>query len=178
MCNPIAIPIAIAAVGAGLKAAGDISGADSEKKAAEAEKAWAEKQAADAEYRGGLAAGEAVMEGSEVQGAQRVAMAAAGIDLESDFARNLQVEAGRRAGLNAATIRANAAREAWGFRAQAATADFNRRLAKRKAMMSFWLPGINMGAQAAGAYYQNRSGAGAEQAPPSSSYNSTGAPFA
>lgn len=82
--------------------------------------ALAEMQADDAERRGGLAALRHQGETRTLIGAQRAAGAASGVDLSSGSIADLQAEAAFLGELDALTIRNNAAREAWGYRAEAA----------------------------------------------------------
>lgn len=79
----------------------------------------AEAQAADALARGGVAAG---IRGRQVRsevGSARAAMAASGIQLDTGSALDVQADIDALGALDVATIRNNAAREAWGYRTQA-----------------------------------------------------------
>lgn len=78
-----------------------------------------ELQAEDATARGDREAGAARRVGKQVRGAQRAALAAQGVDVNSGSAADVQDETTQLAEADAQTIRANAWREAWGFRAQA-----------------------------------------------------------
>lgn len=79
----------------------------------------AELQATDAERRGLLAAQKARSEGRQVQGAQRAALAAQGVDVASGSALDVQTDTAYQAELDAQTIQSNAWREAYGLRTQA-----------------------------------------------------------
>lgn len=52
-------------------------------------------------------------------GSQRAAFAASGVDVNSGDAAQVQVDTAQMGELDALTIRANAAREAWGYKVQA-----------------------------------------------------------
>lgn len=88
-----------------------------------------ELQAEDALARGDREAGAARKAGKQVRGAQRAALAAQGIEVDSGTAATVQDETTAMAEEDARTIRTNAWREAWGFRAQAAGARGEGRMA-------------------------------------------------
>lgn len=103
-----------------------MGGLDPEKDLYEAEKEAhnrnaenAEFAAVDAEARGGIEASKARAAGGEVVGAQRVALAANGVELQSGSALELLVDTRGQSELDAQTLKNNAKREAWGFRTQA-----------------------------------------------------------
>ncbi len=82
---------------------------------------YSELQAKDAERRGTLAANRKRLEGRQVQGAQRAALAAQGLDVNSGTAAIVQGETQTLSELDAITIKNNAFREAWGHRVSAIT---------------------------------------------------------
>ena len=81
----------------------------------------AEGQAEDAIKRGNIAALEKTQETRRAIGAQRAALAAGGVDVNSDIGLNLQAETEAIGASDAQKIRANAWREAWGYKADAVT---------------------------------------------------------
>jgi len=68
---------------------------------------------------GDRAAGVARRKGSAIEGAQKLAAAAQGIDINAGSALDLQLETQQMSEIDVNTIKNNAWREAWGYRAQA-----------------------------------------------------------
>lgn len=79
----------------------------------------ADYQAADSEVRGGVEVGRVRRAGAEAVSAQRVALGASGVDMQSGSALDMLADTRALNEVDAQTARANAARESWGFRAQA-----------------------------------------------------------
>lgn len=79
----------------------------------------AEMQAADAIQRGESSANIRALEGRQEMGATRASLAAQGLDLGFGSAVDVQVDEAKLSALDVATIRNNAAREAWGYTVQA-----------------------------------------------------------
>lgn len=82
----------------------------------------AEAQARDAIERGKTKEGRFRRDVSQLKGSQRARLAAQGIDISSGSAGYLQADTAVIGEVDALTIRNNAAREAWGFKVQAADA--------------------------------------------------------
>lgn len=82
----------------------------------------AEMQARDAELRGQEAEARHRKDVSRLTGSQRAALAGQGVDVNDlgGSAMDIQTDTAYLGELDALTIRNNAAREAWGFRSQAA----------------------------------------------------------
>lgn len=76
-------------------------------------------QADDAVVRGDEAANRALLKSGQLKGSQRAAFAANGVDLGGDSAQRVLTDTDYLASVDAATLRDNAAREAWGYRQQA-----------------------------------------------------------
>jgi hypothetical protein len=91
---------------------------------AEVNAMYADLQGKDAIRRGDAAATAIRKRGKQVIGAQRAALAAQGVVLDSGSALELQEETAELSAIDALTVKNNAWREAWGFKAetQAATA--------------------------------------------------------
>lgn len=79
----------------------------------------ADMQAADAIRRGDKEASQVKARGKKMIGSQRAALAAQGIDVNSGSAADIQEETDVFSTEDAMTVRSNAWREAFGFRAQA-----------------------------------------------------------
>lgn len=111
----------IASIGStllGAKSAADQ--AATSKQVAKNNAALSEYAARDAERRGEEAAQEALRKGAAVKSAQRVTMAAHGLDLSYGTAADLQEQTDFFAGQDATTARENASKEAWSRRQQGA----------------------------------------------------------
>lgn len=75
--------------------------------------------AQDAVRRGEDAANTVKLRGAQVKGQQRAAMAANNIDLSVGSAQNILNDTDYISAVDASTLQANAAREAWGYKQQA-----------------------------------------------------------
>lgn len=93
---------------------------------------FAERQAQDAEQRGEIDAGRMRRKTEQVIGAQRTSLAAQGVDVNRGSALDVQADAAYLGELDALTIKNNAAKEAWGFRVQAADYKNRGKIAKRE----------------------------------------------
>lgn len=81
--------------------------------------ALADVQATDALARGDEAAGRSRLGTTQLLGGQRAALGASGVVINDGSAAQVQAEARFYGALDEITIRNNARREAWGFKAQA-----------------------------------------------------------
>lgn len=111
--------------GIGLMGAGDQAKAQREqaqyqKTIAEGNAKVAGIQADDAILQGEKAARQVESTGSKVQGDQRAAFAAQGIEADSGTAADVQTDTQKFSALDALTVRNNAKKAAWGYRVQGA----------------------------------------------------------
>ncbi len=90
-----------------------------QKQQADANARLAMIRADDASRAGDLKAGAARRKGSAILGAQRVAAAAQGVDINSGSAADLQLETDQMSEIDVNQIKNNAWREAWGYQVQA-----------------------------------------------------------
>lgn len=95
---------------------------------AEANQGLADKAAADSMLQGNLQASQILQKGTQVAGAQKVGYVASGVDPSSGTALDAAGQTGYLSELDAKTAENNAAREAWGFKAQ--SAKFQRQIAE------------------------------------------------
>ena len=93
----------------------------------------AQQQSADAIRRGQSAEGNARLRAAQTMGAQRARLAANGVALDEGSALNLLQDTEYMSGVDALTIRDNAAREAWGFQVQGQNATNNAQLLATRA---------------------------------------------
>jgi len=126
------------AVGAGLSATAKREEAKASNKAAEYNAQISERnaeiaelQAVDAEKRGVIAESQHRLRMARLVGSQRVSAAGSGVVVDEGSPLEILQDADRFGELDALTIRANAAREAWGFRTQ--VGDFTSRAALARA---------------------------------------------
>lgn len=123
MCEPLTIAavsgIGLGAVGSGISAYGSYKEGQEAGAAADQNARLVRLQARDVMQRGQAEAGAARMEGTKVIAEQKTAIAAAGVDPSVGSAADLAGASRANSELDAATIRNNAAREAWGLQAQA-----------------------------------------------------------
>lgn len=135
MCEPVTLSIMAASAGVGAFSA--FEGAKAERSQAEFQAAvgennatMADNSANDAILRGSEEANRARREGRKVAGTQRAVLAGNGVDVKTGVAAALQDETGYFAEADATTIRNNAARAAWGFRAEAQDYRSNAQMAR------------------------------------------------
>ena len=118
--------------------------------------AIADLQATDAVDRGNESASNLKRQAKGLQGSQKAAAAAQGIDASSGSAAELQNDTEKLSTLDALTIRNNAAREAFGYKAQAlgfrTQADFDQKAARSSASNTILTSGANALSTAGGAY--------------------------
>jgi hypothetical protein len=119
---------------------------------------YAELQAKDAIERGEKDAQAIKRRGKQIIGSQRAALAAQGVEVDSGTALELQEETSELSQVDALTVRNNAWREAWGYRAEAQAATSAGQLAsitaKANARNTLVTGGINA-ANTAGAGFAN-----------------------
>lgn len=142
MCAPLAaVPAIIAGISAATTVAGTVVSANAQASAGEAQAKGsefqarqdarnaelAERAATETEARGGREANQVRAAGRRMQGAQRVAYATSGVDVSSGSALDALADTAMMAELDAQTVKANAAREARGYRAQGS--QFNQQAA-------------------------------------------------
>jgi hypothetical protein len=163
--------------------AGSITQASSMRMQAKYDQQQAESQARlneikanEAERIGEKEAAQVKRKARQVQGAQRAAMAAQGLDVASGSALELQEETARYGDEDMMTVKNNAYRQAWGYRVEAeqmrAQARFNRKMAKYNSISTLLTGGMQaaaygMSAKTGGG---DASGGGASGANESNSY--------
>jgi hypothetical protein len=103
--------------------------ADYEKSVADSNAIMAEIQARDIITRGNKEAEKLKQKGKEIVGAQRTALAAQGIDIESGSALDVQLDTASQIAGDIVTIRNNAWLEAWGLRYQSTQYSFQGQMA-------------------------------------------------
>lgn len=123
MCGPVAIVAAVAA--SALTAYGQIQAGQAAKQAGDYNSAVARnneiianRQAEDATKRGDIAADEQRRKTARIGGAQKAAIGAAGVALDSGTALDIFGDTAAFGELDALTIKSNATREAYGYQAQ------------------------------------------------------------
>ena len=138
--------------GAGLNAYGQVQQGRAEQKAANMQADLLEMQARDAIERGEFEAAKRRRGTKRLLGGQRALMAAQGLDLSVGTPADLQTETETIGALDALMIKTNAAREAWGFRGQAAMTRYEGRIRRRAANLQAFNTMLGGGASAAQTY--------------------------
>lgn len=113
----------------------------------------AEYAAQDAERRGEDAAVAAGRRASQVRGAQRAALGARGLDLESGTAAEIQDQTDFFGQTDVATARNNGRREAWSDRAQGAAARFSGDSAQQQSQLAAASTILGSAGKVAGSWY-------------------------
>jgi hypothetical protein len=123
MCEPTTIALA---AGAGVSLVGAASSASAQSKEAAYNAKLAEQNqqrvelaAADARDRGEREVGLRQLQAGQLRGKQRLALAASGVDIQSGTALDVMEDSAASAAVDSATLRNNAAREAYGYKTQA-----------------------------------------------------------
>ncbi|MFW6369337.1 MAG: hypothetical protein ACOC0J_02010 [Myxococcota bacterium] len=150
------IASAVQGIGAGMSAAGQMRRAEEEHYLAQQQVRFLRMQAGHARETGAWQEGQQRMQAGRLAAAQRVALSNSGVDPSTGTAAALQRETAVLSDLDAAMIRTNAARQAWGLGMQAdidsQAADLRRRAQRQQAGMTF-LGGLT---DAGMTYYQYR----------------------
>lgn len=132
MCVPLAT-VAVASMVAGtlVSAYGQVQAGNAAAAAAKEQARGLSRAATDAEARGDLAAGQTGQQYQQLIGSQRAQMAASGLDIQSGSPLEVLLGTAAVGEQDVQTIRNNAAREAWGYRAERANVLAAGRQAKR-----------------------------------------------
>jgi len=120
---------ALLAGGAYLGARAQYSAGKANQQIAEGNARLSEEQAADAFARGEEDVRRLEVKSRGLIGSQRARLAAQGLDIESGSALDIQADTAYMTEMDKMTIRTNAAREAWGYKAQAANYRFGGKVA-------------------------------------------------
>ena len=105
-------------VASAVQGAGQIYGAVAERKAGAANRRFADRQARDVVEAGEFEATRYEQEVSQLLGSQRAIFGASMVDVNQGSAKSLRAQTERIGAEDAAQIRLNAARQAWGIRTQ------------------------------------------------------------
>jgi hypothetical protein len=126
MCDPMSASLAVQGAGGVLGAAGAYNKSKADKAAYEYESKVtdnnaliADWQASDATTRGQVSEGRSRMKTAQLKGTQASSLAARGLDISEGSALNILQDTAYMGDLDAAVIKDNAAREAWGYRTDA-----------------------------------------------------------
>lgn len=119
MCEPIWIATALTAASAYKASANAKDMAQYRSEVAANNASVADQQAADAKARGDVAAAETRRKYAALMGTQRAALAARGLDITDGSANATLQDTAYFGATDEITVRANAAREAWGYKVRA-----------------------------------------------------------
>ena len=171
MCEATLI---MSGIGLGMQAVGGASAASGQRREADFQAGQLEREAsltdsarADVLRRGGQAAGQARMDGSQVIAAQRAIAGASGVAVDSGSVLDLMADSRLMSEFDAQTLENNAAREAWGLEVesqrQRQQAGFVRRTGKAQEASTLLTTGGRVAEGAVGAvgrYQTQRIGRG------------------
>ncbi len=129
MCDAVSVGLGLNLLGAGTQALGQFEEGQYRQKLGKVNAQLAEEAAGDATIRGQQQAGQARMEASADIGEMRAAYGASGVDGSVGSPINAMADVRLVSETDAAIIRNNAAREAWGYRVEATRATEEGRLA-------------------------------------------------
>lgn len=169
MCNPMFLMAAATAT----KGIGDYSAAMNNAKAMKANAAELERAAADTAVRGGIETMRVKQQGEALQGQQKAAMAANGLDFSSGTGADISAKASADTQFDAMTVQSNAMREAYGLNVQAIQQRYQAKAAKRQAQIGLAGSLLGSGSQAWGGF--KGGGGGSPAASPKSSFIDGGA---
>lgn len=122
MCLPAlgAIPMILMQVAStAMTIIGQVANAQSQKAAADANAQTARMQARDAERRGSIAEGQQRMKTNLIVAAQHAQQGSSGLVADEGTGADVLAQSAEYGARDAATLRVNAQREAWGYRRQA-----------------------------------------------------------
>lgn len=152
MCNPAIIPYAIALIGAGVSAHGQIEQGKAEKRIAKSNAQLSEQAAVDASRRGAIDEEAHRAKVRALLGAQRATYGANNVVSSSGSPLGLLAETAQVGEFDALTIRNNAARETFGFRTDRQSALARARAASRGSRTGALGTALTAGAQAYGSW--------------------------
>jgi hypothetical protein len=154
MCEPVTIAV-IAGAAVAASSYAQYQKGEAEAKAAQMQANSERAASADSLQRGAAAAGRARTEGSQLVGENKVALAAAGVDVQEGSAAAGLADTRSQSELDVGTIRTNAAREAWGHDVQAGQLDYAAKNARYQGRLGAAATFIGGAAQVGGGYYTN-----------------------
>lgn len=150
MCDPATIAVTAMVVGGGLQAYGQVQAGQDEARIEAQNARNADQAAIDAERRGDIEEQAHRDKVRAMLGTQRATFAANNVDSNTGSALGVLTDTVRFGELDALTIRNNAAREAWGYRTEAASARARGHAAKRAGNLGGFGTALTSGAQAYG----------------------------
>jgi hypothetical protein len=127
------LSMAAGVIGTGMQVLGGMQQARYQAAVARNNQIIAERQAQDALRRGDIAEDQQRQKTGLILGAQRAGMAGQGTALDEGSPLDIQGDTAMAGEMDALTIRSNAEREAWGYRAQAANFAAQERLEQNRA---------------------------------------------
>lgn len=141
-------------IGGATQAYGQVQAGRSSARTAEFNAQMEELRARDAERRGDEAANRHRLQVTRMISSQRAALAAQGVDVEAGSALDVQIDTAALGELDALTIRNNAMREAFGYRAQAIDSRRRGRLARAEGVSGAANTILTTGIESYGFYRQ------------------------
>lgn len=152
MCDPVSATIALTAAAGGTQALGQYQQSKAESNMLKQNARLADQQARDARAMGAIQEERVRRQVRQAAGAQRAALGANGVDIGSGTALDLQADTAGQGEQDAYLTRANALREAWGFKVQANNYRNQAMLTRKAGKMAAAGTLLGSGAQAFGTY--------------------------
>lgn len=152
MCEPVTIAATAALVAGGVSAYGQYQSGQYQKAVGETNAKMAEQQARDAAEIGGIEEERYRAQLRAIQAKQRAAFAGNGVDFTTGTPLGVLAETARTGETDAQNIRANALRQAWGYKVEALNRRAEGRLASMRGKYGAASTLLTSGAQAYGTY--------------------------
>lgn len=154
MCSPTAIPVVVSLIGTGVAAYGQHQAASFQEDIANRNAQQADLAAKDAVARGEVAVENQRNRVRGIMGSQAAAIGASGVQGGTGTTGDVLTQTATLGELDAQTIRANAYREAWGYKAQGANFNLQGQLAGMEGQSAVTGSLITGAARAYGIYAQ------------------------
>ncbi len=156
MCDPLTASVALTLASGGVEAIGQYQAGVYNERIADRNAQMQEAAAAHALARGGVAASNLNAQVTRTLGAQRNRLAASGVEVGEGTPLDLLVGSAQVGALDVATLEANAEREAYQYRANAAIARAQGDSARRQGTYGAVGTILTTGAQAGSSWYNGR----------------------
>lgn len=153
MCNPAAVQVGVMIAGTLFAADAQSKQAKYQEKVAENNAITQENMAKDAEARGRIEEANHRLKVAQMKSSQRAALGASGAEVNTGSAALLQQDTMEMGELDALTIRSNAQREAWGYRAGASNSRAQGQLDRMRGKSNAMGTLLTGGSQVAGQWY-------------------------
>lgn len=157
MCEPVTILATAAALGTAMTAYGQYQQGQFSKEVGNYNAAVLDQKTEEAKKIGSINEARSRAQTAEVMGAQRAAMGASGLQVDSGSFGDILQDTAKYGELDAQTERSNALKQAWGYQTEAASSRMQGSMSAQAGMLNAGGTLLSGGAQAFGMKY-GRSG--------------------